>query len=106
MPDQPSPLPLGRHGGKARDARSARQGQQQGFDLVIGVLCDCYGLNSTQGMIFQRYCRQSLVSGLPGSILGALAGRGARIQPLHAQRHTQLAAQGHAMLLKAVGSRL
>ena len=52
LPVQAAALPMRRHGRQAGHTRAARQGQQQGFDLVIGMLRNCYGLDSTQGMIF------------------------------------------------------
>ena len=42
MPDHPCPLPAGGHGGQPGNARAARKREQQGFDLVVRMLRNCY----------------------------------------------------------------
>lgn len=103
MPLQARPLPLRRHGRQACHAGTARQGQEHGLDLVVRVLGQCYGFDSFWRLSAQRYGIQSLVPGLPGRVFRALAGRGPRIQAADGQRHVQVLAQGHAVVLEAVG---
>jgi len=98
------PLPVGGHAGQTGQACATRQGQQQGFDLVIGVLgqgdivhLGPFGLNGLG---------QRGITGLARSVFGALARSVTSLHPAHSQRHPQRQTQGAAMRLKAIGSGL
>ena len=95
-----------RHGGQPRQAGAACKRQQYGFDLVVGVLCDDYGFDSCSRWTGERQDIKSLIAVAARGVFRALAGRGARIDAAHMQRHAQALTQRHAMLLKVVGCRL
>ena len=104
VPGQALPVPVGGHAGQTGQACATRQGQQQGFDLVIGVLGQGdithlrpFGLNGLG---------QRGITGLARSVFGALARSVTGLHPAHSQRHPQRQTQCLAMRLETIGSGL
>ena len=96
------PLELRRHGCQTRQSRAPAQRQQQGFDLVVGML--------GQQHRPQRQCtgllRQGGVTGSAGGVFGALPGLVAGVHMADVQGHAQPGAQLRAMGNEGVGRSL
>ena len=95
-------LPVGGHAAYARHARAAAQREQDGLNLVVRMLRECYRLNSARRIFHLRQRLKSLVTGDAGSILGALAGGGLGVDMRHLQRKAQPRAGSAAVLLECL----
>ena len=93
------PLPAGQ-------ARAARQGQQDGLDLIVRMLGNRNVFDSNIGPFHAGNCLKSFVSCLAGGIFGACAAPVPRVHPAHGQWHTQACAQRLAVQLEAISGRL
>ena len=93
-----------RHAGQARQTGPPRQGEQQGFHLVIGVLGQRHIAHIWP--LTLHSLGQGQVAGLSGSILGALARRMPGLHAAHAQGHIPLLTDLLAVALEVVGCRL
>ena len=98
--------PACRHRGQPRQPRTARQSQQDGFDLIVGVLRQSYVIDSILWPLGAGNGVKRLVTGTPGGIFRAFTARCAGIDAPNSQRYTQAGAQGLAMVLETVGCRL
>ncbi|OQB98411.1 MAG: hypothetical protein BWX79_03319 [Alphaproteobacteria bacterium ADurb.Bin100] len=103
---QAAPLPASRHGRQAGQARAARQGQQDGLDLIVRMLGNRNVFDSNIGPFHAGNCLKSFVSCLAGGIFGACAAPVPRVHPAHGQWHTQACAQRLAVQLEAISRRL
>ena len=92
---QAGTLPVRGHGREAGHARAAREREQQGLDLIVGMLGQGNGARRGQPTPFGvspgfRAGRdQGLVTALARRVLGALARRMARIDAADFQRDFQ-----------------
>ncbi len=91
--------------GQARHPCPTRQGQRQGFHLVIGMLGQG---NAGRGCAKAlRACyHQGAVTVVARSLFRALSRAGPRIHMRYRQRHLQCSAAGAAMRCKPIGRRL
>jgi hypothetical protein len=96
------PLKALGHGRQARQAGAAAQGQQQRFNLVVGVLTQQHGL----ALRLKSRAGQGLVAHAAGGVFWALPGAGLGVHANHGQGHGQGVAHLLAFMRKAVGSGL
>ena len=101
VPIETLTLPMRGHAGQAGQARATRQGDQQSFHLVVGMLGECDAVHL--GPLALHCFGQSRITCFAGSVFGALALGMARLHLSHGQRHVQLLAQRSAMRFKRVG---
>ena len=91
-----------RHGRQARQASTARQGEQHGFGLVVGMLGQHHMAQATAPMLLQ-YSSDACIPRVAGGFFGALAAGVLGLHTVHHQGHLPACAQGLAMLGKVVG---
>ena len=88
-----------RHRREPREAGATAQGEQQGLDLVVGMLAEQDRLQAGVA----RSPRERLVARVARGVLRAFAGRVARGDAAHLQGHVQLRAHLLAVLLERIG---
>jgi hypothetical protein len=100
-----APHALGRHGSQAGQTGPARQGQQHGFGLVIGMLGQQHMAQTTAPMLLQHGLNAH-ISGVAGGFFGAFTAGVVGLHVVHHQGHLPARAQGLAMLGEGVCSGL
>jgi len=104
VPLQTQPLPARRHARQSRQATTAGQGNQQSFDLVIGMLGHRHIGHIGPGI--PNCTGDGLVTGLTSSLLRALARSSTGVYMLHRQRHLKALTEFAAKRFKFVGRSL
>ena len=97
---QALPLPMRRHAGQAGQARATRQGDQQSFHLVVGMLGQ-RNVVHLGPLVWHRF-GQGRITCFSGSFFWALTRSMACLHLSYGQRHIQLLAQRSAMRFKRV----